>query len=186
MQEENGGTMSRREVVNLFALDLYGAGRCSFVRFGPVFIFVFCRIEADRRRLQARLMPELNVQYRRGRGGRVQLRNQIDRRRWRYGHAIMIRLSRHGFADYTLVPEKCRSAGGITQRRRADFASPNGCCAKRAAFMGDLIPGAVPWSVAMWSLSPYEIPALPNQLAPREPPGGSLAIGSDRTQHGKD
>ena len=34
--------------------------------------------------------------------------------------------------------------------------------------------------------SRYEITASPNQLAPREPHGGSLATSSDRTQHGRD
>ena len=37
---------------------------------------------------------------------------------------------------------------------------------------------------AIWS--PNEIPVSPNQSAPREPHEGSLAISSDRTQHGRD
>jgi hypothetical protein len=46
--------------------------------------------------------------------------------------------------------------------------------------LGDALAFAI--SPPSW----YGIRASPNQLAPREPPGGSLAISSDRTQHGKD
>ena len=138
-------------------------------------------------------MPDLNVRYRRG-AQRLEFNLATDGD----GDTAMDEeesRAQHGFADYTLAPEKCVScwpAGVVCrgdvvvrQRRRVDFASPKRCGDESCVHGGPYTErGALAFGI--WSPSPYEIPALPNQLAPREPPGGSLAISSDRTQHGKD